>query len=347
MLKSFEVFNFKSFKNATKIDLHSDADYTILSENVKDNLLKGLLFIGPNASGKTNIIHALNLLVEIVNRKTDLSKFVNIFNKGEMYAYYTFEFDKKDVIYKLHYNAKTLANSEYLEIDGEVIFDKQNSAVAQIREYFNNQEIDNEIFHKFKSYIRNSLIIDLYNTKHKEFELEFINPVITYDKQMVEEINKFLVEHNFEFTIHDIDNECTKEELFFVKDDFDVLIPYEMESIGNKTLLYLLPIINRVVKNNGLLLLDEFGSGMHNNLEELLIRYFMKNSDRSQILLVSHSTNLLSQNILRPDQIISVDNERGSSVTFRFSTEKPRSSQNLEKMYLGGVFGGLPNYSKK
>ncbi len=346
MLKSFEVFNFKSFKNETIIDLRCDEDYSILSENVKGNLLKGLLFIGPNASGKTNIIHALNLLVEIVNRKTDLSKFVNIFNKGEMHAYYTFEFDEKDVIYKLHYNSKTLENSEYLEIDGEVIFDEKNSTVAQIRAYF-NKDIDNEIFNKFRDYIRNSLIIDLYNTKHKESELEFINPVITYNREIVEEINKFLVEHNFEFTIHDIEKDCQKEDLFFVKDDFDVLIPYEMESIGNKTLLYLLPIINRVVENNGLLLLDEFGSGMHNNLEELLIRYFMKNSVKSQILLVSHSTNLLSQNILRPDQIISVDNEKGSSVTFRFSTEKPRSSQNLEKMYLGGVFGGLPNYSKK
>jgi len=28
----------------------------------------------------------------------------------------------------------------------------------------------------------------------------------------------------------------------------------------------------------------------------------------------------------------------------RFSSEQPRSAQNIEKMYTSGVFGGLPNY---
>lgn len=94
------------------------------------------------------------------------------------------------------------------------------------------------------------------------------------------------------------------------------------------------------------LLVDDFSGAFHNGLESLLVRYFMEKSNHSQLLFVSHSTNLLSNSILRPDQEYSVEfrNEEGSSVK-RFSSEQPRSEQNIEKMYLSGVFGGLPDYS--
>jgi len=56
----------------------------------------------------------------------------------------------------------------------------------------------------------------------------------------------------------------------------------------------------------------------------------------------------LSTSILRPDQIYTVEfnGEEGSRVK-RVSDEQPRLAQNLEKMYLSGVFGGLPNYEDK
>ena len=47
---------------------------------------------------------------------------------------------------------------------------------------------------------------------------------------------------------------------------------------------------------------------------------------------------------MRPDQIYSVNfNEDGSDIK-RFSTEKPREAQNIEKMYRSGVFSGVPRY---
>lgn len=96
-----------------------------------------------------------------------------------------------------------------------------------------------------------------------------------------------------------------------------------------------------------MLLIDEFSSGFHNELESLLVRYFMEKSSNAQMLFVSHSTNLLSNSILRPDQEYAVDfqGETGSSIR-RFSSEQPRSAQNIEKMYVSGVFGGLPNYKE-
>ncbi len=59
----------------------------------------------------------------------------------------------------------------------------------------------------------------------------------------------------------------------------------------------------------------------------------------------TYNGKILSNSILRPDQIYTVEmaDDEGSRV-YRFSEEQPRVAQNLEKMYLSGVFGGIPEY---
>ena len=106
-----------------------------------------------------------------------------------------------------------------------------------------------------------------------------------------------------------------------------------------------LPSFFNAIEQDGMLLIDEFSSGFHNQLETLLVRYFMEKSRYAQMFFVSHSTNLLSNSILRPDQEYAVEfcDGEGSAVR-RFSAEQPRSAQNIEKMYMSGVFGGLPDY---
>ena len=103
-------------------------------------------------------------------------------------------------------------------------------------------------------------------------------------------------------------------------------------------------MVFETMRSGGMAIIDEFSSGFHNVLEEKIIKYFMENSKEAQLLLVSHSTNLLTNNLLRPDQIYTVDfiNEKGSKLN-RVSDSKPREAQNLEKMYLSGVFNGLPD----
>ena len=135
------------------------------------------------------------------------------------------------------------------------------------------------------------------------------------------------------------------KEIYFKKNNIDLWMPIFLESMGNKTLLKMLPGLLPVVKNGGMFIVDEFSSAFHNELEELIVRYFMQESNMAQMFFVSHSTNLMKNTLLRPDQIYVVDfkDENGSFVK-RVSSEQPRESQNLEKMYLSGIFGGLPNY---
>jgi hypothetical protein len=102
-----------------------------------------------------------------------------------------------------------------------------------------------------------------------------------------------------------------------------------------------------VIESPGMLVIDEFGNSLHNKLSEKIIRFFMERSKNSQIFITSHHTNLISNSVFRPDQLdlISFQDKSGSKVT-RISQFKPREAQNLEKMYLGGMFEGLPIYEE-
>ena len=94
-----------------------------------------------------------------------------------------------------------------------------------------------------------------------------------------------------------------------------------------------------------MLVFDEFGNSLHNKLSEKIIKFFMKNASSSQMFITSHHTNLISNSVFRPDQInlIAFKDAKGSKVN-RVSQFKPREAQNMEKMYLGGMFEGLPLY---
>ena len=133
-----------------------------------------------------------------------------------------------------------------------------------------------------------------------------------------------------------------------MKKNTKFVMPLPLESTGNKAFINLILPIIYATKNDCMIIIDNFSSGLHNELEEALIRYFFNNSKNSQIFFTSHSTNLLDTTILRPDQIysFSFDSKDGTKIK-RFSDESPRESQNIEKMYLNGAFDVMPKYNKE
>lgn len=373
MLKSYEICNFKSFKNKTKIDLEKTNYKTLAATNVNGNVLKGLMFVGANASGKSNSILAIKFLLDCLLGKNDvnIASYICMFSKEPVMALtYAFEIDGSQIIYSITYQRIDKLLGEELTVDGVTIFSR-NGSVARVaiqtevthtdvprdtlflRDiYFNTKFRGNEKLQKWFQFLSNSVYVDLYKRElfqYKDLDLS-LKAYMENDGQ--EKINSFFKEHNFEQTVeydkqskgNMISVESTEKMIFFKRKGIDEPIPYVFESLGNRNLLNLLPAVFHCVSHGGMLILDEFSSGFHNDLEQLLLRFFMNHADRGQIIFVSHSTNLLSNSILRPDQIYSVDFGNEGSVIKRFSSEKPREAQNLEKMYLGGVFGGVPKY---
>ena len=106
-----------------------------------------------------------------------------------------------------------------------------------------------------------------------------------------------------------------------------------------------MPNLIQVIEAPGMLIIDEFGNSLHNKLAEKVIKYFMENAGDSQLFITSQHTNLVSNSVFRPDQIcLTTFQGIMGSKAVRLSQYKPREAQNLEKMYLGGMFEGLPIY---
>ena len=376
MLLRMRLNNFKSFKNSTEIDL-STTNYKILKDtNVYNNdILKGAIFVGGNATGKTNIILALRVLLDMIfsDKIINLGNYKCIFSNNFLIELeYEFSIDESTIKYYISYDAKEKILVEKLYLNNDLVLDRIGSnAQSKITESISYTDLDNDIL----------LLRTIYfNTKFNNFNIlkrwfEFLSNsvyldasqriVLNNDKKLIlnkyldnngpNEINEFFKEYNFNQQIEysnqssgslvtlKINNEYSKE-IFFKRDGINEPIPYEWESLGNRNLINMLPAFFKVVKNGGMLIIDEFSSAFHNELERLLIKYFMNNSKNSQIFIVSHSTNLLSNSIFRPDQEYSVEFSQSGSIINRFSNDKPREAQNIEKMYNSGCFGGKPNY---
>ena len=384
MLTKITLENFKSFKNKTTIDL-SKTNYTILPQNVtEDGILKGCIFVGANASGKSTVILGVKLLLDFLfsERNLNSSTFLCMFGNNSRYSLsYEFLIEKKTVKYSFEVDAGKNMISEKLWLDGAPMLERMGlSAKSYIADdngvnydetdvgkdtlflrtlYFNTKFASNPVLSAWMDYLKKSIYINMFTKAIISYGKADMSVVHYLDKGGCESINRFFDEYNFEqnieyehssnggrvpLVVRDDDNE---KGIFFRRKGIEVPIPFEEESLGNQNLLRILPAFLNVIQNGGMLLIDEFSSGFHNELENLMVRYFMEKADRAQMLFVSHSTNLLSNSILRPDQEYSVEfrNEIGSTVK-RFSSEQPRSAQNIEKMYVSGVFGGLPEYKE-
>lgn len=373
MIKSYEISNFKSFKNKTSFDF-TKTNYQILSNtNAVNGILKGMMFVGANASGKSNSVIAIKFLLDALLGKNDISfdGYICLFSKNPiMDLKYVFDIDGKEITYQISYQRIDKKINEQLYVDDREILVRDGSvATVSVTEtithtdvpqktlflrdvYFNTKFRGNEYLQKWFEYLSNSVYLDLYAKRPISYKDKDLSLKTYLDDNGAEQINAFFDEYNFcQHVEYDtkshgniISMESPEKMIYFKRKGIEEPIPYMLESLGNRTLLQLLPAFFHCIENNSILLLDEFSSGFHNDLEELLIRYFMKKAKSSQLIFVSHSTNLLSNSLLRPDQIYSVDFEGEGSHIKRFSSEKPREAQNLEKMYLGGVFNGVPKY---
>lgn len=379
MLLKVKLNNFKSFKNLTELNFNT-TNYKILKDtNVYENeILKGAIFVGGNATGKTNIILSLKVLIDMLfsDKIINLGSYRCVFKDDALIELgYEFNIEGNIIKYDIYYDVKEKVLTEKLYLNDDLVLDRiGNNANSKITESSSYTNLDNEML----------LLRTIYfNTKFNDFKIlkkwfEFLSNsvyldasqriVSNPDKKLIlnkylertgtEEINKFFKEYKFNQQIEYSNqssgnlitlkiNDDSSKEIFFKRNGIDEPIPYEWESLGNKNLINMLPAFFKVVKNGGMLIVDEFSSAFHNELERLLIKYFMDKSKNSQIFIVSHSTNLLSNSIFRPDQEYSVDFFENGSVVNRFSNDKPREAQNIEKMYNSGCFGGKPNYKQE
>ena len=376
MLAKMYLTNFLSFKERTEIDLTA-SKYSILGKtNVyKSEILKGALFIGPNASGKSNALKGLSFIIKMIKGEgVSFNRYRCLFSDNPIITIeYEFIFESKKVEYVIEYNIQTNSISENLKID-EITVLKRTGNTGELRigqSVTTDDQVDSETLflrtasfntgrfpqeptlRKLMDFLQNSYIVDEYN-----WDARVGSTITRYAEEFgVEKINKYLTAFKYDFSMeYGSESEGAGLKLTLGADNKMVFLKRKSfpfpnvlinESQGNQVFADLLPHLIRVIENAGMLIVDEFGNSFHNKLAEKIISFFMENAKNSQLFITSHHTNLISNSVFRPDQInlITFLNTSGSNVK-RLSQFKPREAQNLEKMYLGGMFEGLPIYEE-
>ena len=381
MLVKLSMQNFKSFMEKAELDLNATG-YEILKDTNKtsDNILKGALIVGGNATGKSTVLKALKFLLQLLVWQVNIVPFdyLCLFKEsnGKMKLEYEFFINKEKINYEIECDVKGItkekllvSNKERLSRIGQnAVYTSNNNQETSIENlqqnqsairkvYFDTKFIDDETLMKWFQFLEQSVYID--QDRKTIYKSGGASSIITYkdyfEQNGTDKFNKFLKQIGYEQSVeytNEFNNGKVKfnfqnnqKDIIVKRNNMDFALPLNMESDGNRTLVYALPIVFDAMKNDAMAIIDEFSSGFHNILEEKVIKFFMENSKNAQLFLVSHSTNLLSNTLLRPDQIYTVDfiNDKGSKLN-RVSDSKPREAQNLEKMYLSGVFNGIPNF---
>ncbi|MCH5214113.1 MAG: ATP-binding protein [Muribaculaceae bacterium] len=132
----------------------------------------------------------------------------------------------------------------------------------------------------------------------------------------------------------------------------NLLTPFSIESLGTKKIFALLGPWFDTIINGGTLLIDEFGASFHTKLSFELIKVFQSNlNNDAQLIITTHDTNLLRNDLFRRDQIwFAEKNEFGVSDIYSLVEYKinqansVRNDATFNKDYLLGKYGAIPYF---
>lgn len=130
-----------------------------------------------------------------------------------------------------------------------------------------------------------------------------------------------------------------------------VPLDFAAESDGTRTWFGLIGPVLTALRAGSLLLFDELDSSLHPTLSAELIRLFhdpATNAKGAQLVFTSHDTSLL--NHLNRDEVWLTEKADSGATRLgalaEFAGERVRKSQNLERAYLHGRFGALPDVDR-
>lgn len=375
MLIDFSFKNIRSFKNEATLSMETGE---LIEEYAKENtvdigditLVKSAFIFGGNASGKTNVIKAFQLLrslvllgtssdFEVLPTDTYANEGGNVFFKVRFYK------NQNIYNYTIEYNFASIIN-ECLSVNGDVIFKRDidniimpttiESLVDALRSnqpllYFaqnNNVKEAKEAYEWFKLDIIMPGLLS--NTLHSQqlFRPLYKNP------QLTENVLYFL--KAADFNIKDI---ITEEIIVPVQRDDEqpepillvkcvhegkngesFVINYDAESIGTR--IFLLLAMNILENSHAakVFLIDEFDRSLHPKLVKILFRIFNEwNNTYTQLIATTHNNDVLDYD-LRTDQIWFVDKDYYgvSRLDSAFDFNELKISD-IKKNYQEGVYG--------
>ncbi len=188
-----------------------------------------------------------------------------------------------------------------------------------------NQEIDkDEILKILKSA---DFAIDDFDIEEKELDEDFLDFIKKIDE------NK------------DLSN-LKKIEIWF-KHFKKYKLEFKEESRGTQRFYQLAAVLILLIKNSYIVLIDEIESSLHPDLLKFFLLIFLSNSKKSQLILTTHTRELLlEKDILRNDVIWFCEKDKnGATELFSLSDfgSEIRKDSSIYNFYKYGKLGAVPN----
>lgn len=375
MLIDFTFKNVRSFKDEVMFSMEvGEGVYEYTNTNTMRmkgiDLIKSAFIFGGNASGKTNMIRAFQLLRQVVMHGTasELDLLPNdtyADNGGNTYFRIRFIKNEKLYDYMIEYNPAMIVN-ESLIVDDTIIFERHGDTImmpAVIKELEpalrSNQPLlyfgqNNNVSEAKAAYEWFSLDIVMPSLLGNALQSQQLLLPLHKDAKLKEDVLYLL--KSADFNIKDI---ITEEVTITMPYDEEKVsrvlmvrcahqgegnevykLDYEAESIGTRIFMLLAMIILQYKTTPKVFLIDEFDRSLHPKLVKNLFRIFNEwNGGRTQLIATTHNNDILEYPI-RTDQIWFVDkNYYGvSSLTSAFDFNE-LENRDIKKNYQDGVYG--------
>lgn len=195
------------------------------------------------------------------------------------------------------------------------------------------------------------------NLEFKKWALKILNALQIQDVRVVEvERDSDTQDKALDESLEKIEsflkrNKSKEKKLEIIKTNHnsgkDFVLPISFESEGTRKLIYMLGPLFDILKNDEILVVDEFDSKFHSLLSKFIINlYHQNNMSHSQLILTCHDTNLLSKDLFRRDQIWFIEkNDIHESQLYsllEYKEHYARLSDSYGKDYLAGKYGAIP-----
>lgn len=417
MLVQFSVGNFLSFKDRVTLSMVAAPIKEFQGSNTFSprqdlELTKAAVIYGANASGKSNLMHAMRFMEMFVRQSVErlhegaipwIQEFklsedtdnkpsffeIVVLLEGTIYRY-GFEADRTRIVNEWLYRQVKRkedqlflrTNSRDIDLDGKHFNEgkglkektRDNALFLTVAAQFNGA-ISSKIINWF---LKHFFVIDplqdgglSLQTKKKalndsafraavgnllkiaDFGIESISAAkvdvtplplpfpADFPPAILERINE---ERSIQIsTLHQKYN--TKEEVIGS-------VPFDLfgqESAGTRQFFCLLGPVFSTLVSGGVLIVDELDTSIHSRLVWKVVKLFNSvetNPNNAQLIFTTHDTTLLSQELLRRDQMWFVEKDKiGSSKLYSLVDYKKRvrNDASYERDYLKGKYGAVPN----
>lgn len=365
MLKEFRVRNFMNFRDELVFSLGSEKNYEFNHYLISDGVIKNAAIVGYNASGKTNLGNAI---LDIANHITDMAKtnvskglYTNLNSEDrEAHFTYTFQFEKHIVKYQYDKADAQTVTRERLWIDGKEVLRKDReeifidlagaetvnrdvitSEISLVRYVYANTVLNmkneySKIFVEFVEFVKGMLAATATDTrKYAGFTNASGNmfSLICELENGVAELEEFLHRVGIDYHLLEMNDEEGKN--IYCKYGNKVVKLSSICSSGTRSLIFLFYWYKQRKKIK-FMYLDEFDAFYHTELSQKIIKILIEN-ENMQIVVSTHNTDVISNEILRPDcYFILEDNE--IQPFYKRTRKALREAHNLQKMYKAGAF---------